>query len=383
MTQKKKILYVKNGDFEKGGVETFIYNHYQYLDKNLFKVDFIIHSDHPNLDSSEKKYYESNGSNVFYVPTRNRNLKKNIRDVNEIMRLNKYDIIHTHMGSSAGITLKQAKKNGIPIRIAHSHGTKPIGNFSTSKKLKLRMLELSKYVTRVYATEYAACSIDAGAYLFGKNNLSKVTQIKNAVDLKLFSFSNLNRKETRGELKLSKDKFVIGQIGRFDENKNQIFSLEILKKLVKDDKRFHLFFIGTGQTLEYVKNEVYKSNLLSNVTFMESTSEVYKYLSAMDVLLLPSYHEGLPLVTIEAQGTGLPILSSKNVSKEIKLSELVSFLDIEKIDCWVESIKKIAQKEDNSRKTDSKIMINSGYEISQSGKKLNQWYKNLLKGQEN
>ncbi|WP_448668171.1 glycosyltransferase [Aerococcus viridans] len=372
--KKVKILYVKNGNFVKGGVETFIKNHYEFIDKSKFQIDFLIHTDSPSQNMEEIEYFKQNGSNIFFVPTRNKSIRKHILAVDSILKRG-YNIIHTHTGPSAGLTLKQAKKNKIPIRIAHSHGTKPMGSSNYIEKLNWTILEGMKFMVRRYATDYFACSTDAGKYLFGKKNKEKVVLIKNAVDLSKFYFSDSLRQETRAKLNISENDFVIGQIGRFDENKNQTFSLDLLKKL--NNSNFVLLFVGDGKLLPKVKKEVENLGLKDNVIFIKKSSVINKILSGIDLLILPSKHEGLPLVTIEAQASNLPIIVSKNVSSEIKLNNNIYFTDLTQPHEWVKKIMIIYKNKSTDRKLRPTKLQENGYNIEDSGNRLNNLYLKL------
>lgn len=379
--KKTRILYVKNGNFKKGGVETFISNYYKELIKSNFEIDFLIHSDSPPEETSEIDFFKKNGSKIFYTPTRSNNILKHLKIVKLVLKNNHYDIVHAHTGSSAFLTLLQAQLQSVPIRIVHSHGTKQVGYVNKSIKniIGTKILDLSKMLLKFPATEYAACSNLAGEYLFGKNSQKRVNFIKNAIDAETFKFSKENREYNRTKFNVDEDTLLLGQIGRFDINKNQIFTLEILEKLLNEGIKVKLIFIGEGETLEDILFEINKRNLSSKIILIDKTDQVYKVMSAIDVLLLPSHHEGLPLVTIEAQANGLPTIVSDNVSDEVILSDFIKQLPLTDKEKWI-SVLKDKSFTKNIREQGRDVIIKSGYNIKENGVLLSNWYEELIKG---
>lgn len=357
-----KILYVKNGDFLNGGIEMFIRNNFQFLISRGFEIDFLIYRSSVNQngfdENNDLRYYKSVGSNIFITTNRRENLIKNIIDTNQILRKGNYDIVHAHMGASSFITLLQAKLAKVKCRIAHSHGSANYYSKNFFKRSYINFfLNIFKYFLPIVATDFLACSKYAGDFLFGKHSY---TVINNGIYTEKFKFNLKDRECIRKKLEISNEAILLVHIARFDKNKNQKFSIELLKELERYNK-YHLLFIGNGELLKECKN-ITNSYSLKNVTFISETNEVHKYLSAADIMLLPSYSEGFPLTVIESQTNGLLSFLSDTISSEVNITGLVNFFPLEEKIEWINQIINMTNSR-IPRENYAKVMYNAGYDI--------------------
>ena len=207
-------------------------------------------------------------------------------------------------------------------------------------------------------------------------NKNKVKILNNAIDTSKFSYNLEIRNKIREHEKLE-DKFVVGHVGRFVNQKNHSFLLKIFYEIHKADENSVLMLLGDGPLRESIKEEARDLGLENSVRFLGIKENVNEYMQAMDVFLLPSFYEGLPVVGVEAQTAGLRCIFSTNVTKEAKLTDNVEYLDLddgEKV--WAE----VALKSKNfDRKNTASIIIKKGFDIKYEAKKLEDYYLGLVK----
>ena len=338
------------------------------MDKNGMKIDIVV----PNEISKEyKSEFISNGSKVYFL-NRKKNLLKYFNDLCKLLKNEKYDIVHIHGNSSMMlIDVLPAVLAKIPVRIVHSHNT-------TCNHIFLH--KILNPVFRLCYTHGFACGQDAGKWLFGNQ---KFIELKNGIDTEKYMFNQTVRDEYRTKLNVG-NKTLIGHVGNFIEQKNHVFVIDIFSDLLKKNPNYILLLISDGDLMEQIKEKVKNLGISDSVIFLGKTSEVHKYLQAMDIFILPSLYEGLPVVLIEAQSAGLPCLVSDKVSAESNLTGTMQFISIDKTDIWVNAIEKIAvsiEKNDRSnicRENNIKISEHS-YDINKSAKFLKNYYTKFLK----
>lgn len=349
-------------NMQAGGLESFIMNVYRHIDRNEVQFDFLVHYNKHCFFDDEIEHL---GGKIYRFSVREDNrVFKYVRDLNRLFREHpEYKVIHGHMASLAFIYLYVAKKHKIPIRIIHSH------NSNTEKTMKgCCKLFLSKFAKKNANIRFS-CSEMAGKFLFDNENY-KV--IPNAIDIDKFRF-NLNvRQEMRGQLAVE-DKFVVGHIGRFNTQKNHMFLLDIFSEILKLKKDSVLLLIGAGETEAQVRNKVDLLRLGDAVRFLGVRSDVNKLYQAMDVFVLPSIFEGLPVVGIEAQAAGLPCVFSDTVTREAKITDLVTFESLNSsAKEWAECI--LHQATYKIRRDTSHDIIKAGYDINALAKVMENFY---------
>ena len=225
-----------------------------------------------------------------------------------------------------------------------------------------------------YATDYFACSYLAGEWLFGKNNIKngKVKVIHNAVNYDRFKYDEKIRKEIRKEFKIKDNELLFGNVGRFIVQKNHTFLIDIFKEIHKKNKNTKLILVGIGEKEEEIKEKVKRLDLDNFVIFAGFRKDVNKIMQAMDVFLLPSICEGLPIVGVEAQAAGIPSFASKDVvTSEAKISKVFNFISLDKkAEEWAD----IILNSDLTRKDTKDELKKAGYFIEDSAKELVDFY---------
>lgn len=354
-------------NMDRAGIETMLMNFYRNIDRNKVQFDFLCNKSKPGdydeeIQSLGGKIYLTPGLNPFKWFKYQRYMKKLFQKHPE------YKIIHCQNEAMGFPALYAAKKCGIPVRIAHSHNT------VTRKDFKWPIKILYKYLLKLVATDYVACSRAAGKYLFGKD----VKVINNAIDSPKFIYNEEKRKEIREKYKL-KGKFVIGHVGRFEPQKNHEFLIKLFNIYQKHDENACLLLIGTGSLEEHIKELVQKLNIQDKVIFTGNIPNVNELYQAMDMFILPSFHEGLPVVGVEAQFAGLPCVFSTKVTEETKFTKNVYYLSLrDDINIWCDLISRI-KKKNISRAA----VNNSTFDINLSKNNLINYYLKLVRGVKN
>lgn len=350
------------------GIETFIMNVYRNIDRNKVQFDFLVHNEKKEFYDDE---IEKLGGKIHRLTFKDdKNIFKYIRDLNNFFKNHKeYTIVHGHMQSMMPLYLLIAKINGVKIRIAHSHN----GNYE--KTIKGTILHIFSRFARLFSTHNFACSDVAGKYLFGKNSYDI---IYNAIDIDKFVFDGKVREEVRKKMCVE-NKFVIGHIGRFELQKNHRYLLKIMESL-RDRKDIVLWLIGEGKLESDVKEYIVSNNLEEQVIILGLRNDVHKLYQAMDLFLLPSLYEGLPVVGIESQISGLNCIFSNNITSELKKTSKVEYIGIsnEELQLWSESIIAVINNDDSmNRKINIKDFecFNIKFIANDLAKRYNQFNK--------
>ena len=354
----------------KGGVESVVFNYYNFIDKSKFQFDLIIHSDSPYEIPDDIVQL---GCKVYKVPPY-KYLFSYIKALKHIFQTGNYEIVHSHMSTISVFTLFAAKMANIPVRIAHSHVTAGKGKGEFLRNIFKYILRL---FSKLFPTHLFACSEYAGRWMFGNKAFEegKITIINNAIDYKKFIYNKKIREKIRNSLNL-KDEFVVGSVGRFMPQKNHDFLIDIFYDVFKKNNKSALLLIGDGELRTHIEGKVKRLNLQDNVFFLGVRDDVNELFQAMDVFVLPSLYEGLGMVAVEAQVSGLPTIVSNRLPNEVKLLNLIEFLDLnEKSEKWAESIlsKRCFERLDISNEANIKK-----FSVSDEVKKLEAIYHNLI-----
>ena len=365
-----RVLHCLDG-LDRGGIETMLMNIFRNLDKHKVQFDFLLTN--PNHCEYEDEVI-NNGGRVYRIPRLTYFTPwVYINGLEFFFNQHKdeWKIVHSHSTAKSALPLKIAKKYGVPVRIAHSHINK--------SETKLRaILEWSmRQILPHVVTHKFACSDDAAYYLFGKN-IADVHIIKNAIDVEKFRFSTEVREKVRESLGVTDNDFVIGNIGRFMTQKNHKFVIEVFNLITRERPTSKLILIGEGPLENEIRSQVSELGLASKVIITGSVSNVNEYLQAMDVLLFPSLYEGLGMVLIEAQSAGIDCFASEyNVPSEADVTGLVKFLPLsDNAGYWAKTI--IATDLNKDRLKYNKVVKNSGYDIIENAKRIQNFYLNCL-----
>ena len=354
------------GKWLGGGVESVVMNYYRHIDRTKIQFDFICDKDSTNIPYDE---IEQLGGRVILVPPYQKVFEYQ-KELIKIFKDNNYKIVHSHINTLSVFPLRAAKKAGVPIRIAHSHST-------TNKKewKKDLVKQVLRPFSKVYATDYMCCSELAGRWLFGNKEYDKgnVYLLNNAIDLDKFKYDEKIRKEKRKELNIKDDTLVIGHVGRFVEQKNHRFLIDIFNEVHKQKENSILLLVGQGPLMEEMKEKVKTLGIEDSVKFLGQRNDVNELYQAFDVFCLPSLYEGLPVVGVEAQATGLLCIFSDDMTKETKVLDTTEFLSLnQSVEEWANDIVKKQSK--YKRKDVKNIIADNNFDIIFESKKLENKY---------
>ena len=360
------------GFVAEGGVESMVMSYYRNIDKAKVQFDFLVECTSKIINKEE---IEKMGGKIIIIPSM-KNIFKYEKQLKSIFKENNYDIVHAQKSTLNIFPLYAAKKAGIKVRISHSH--------STSNKIEWKrniIKNILRPFSKLYATDYFACSELAGRYLFGNKTFDqgKVTIINNAIDINKFKFNEEFRSQIRKKYNIE-NKFVIGHIGRFVTQKNHSFLIDIFYEYQMINPNSCLLLIGDGPLFNEIKDKVNKLNINDKVIFVGSCFDTEKYYSAMDLFLLPSLYEGLPVVGVEAQINGINCLFSDTITKEIKVTDNANFLSLKNSSKeWALEINKTKEKDLNDRELNSDLFVNSKYDIKNEASNLLELYNTMMK----
>lgn len=357
------------GKWLGGGVESVVMNYYRHIDRTKIQFDFLCDEDSTNIPYEE---IEQLGGRVILIPPYQKVFKYQ-KELIRIFKENNYKIVHSHINTLSVFPLRAAKKAGVKVRIAHSHST------TNKKEWKKNLLkQILRPFSKVYATDYMCCSELAGRWLFGDKayDSGKVYLLNNAIDLDKFKYNESLRKEKRKELGISDDTLVIGHIGRFVAQKNHDYLIDIFNEVLKKNNNSILLLVGQGPLMEEIKNKVKELKLNDSVRFLGQRNDVNELYQAFDVFCLPSLYEGLPVVGVEAQASGLLCILSNAMTKETKVLDITKFISLNNTPKdWADSILDDVKK--YKRIDTSKEMTSKNFNIKEEAKKLEKYYLNL------
>lgn len=366
----KRILEILADPVSVGGEESFVSNVLNNINYENMSIDVMSPYSCENANAISMFNQERNKLFFLNVPYKGNVLKSDIyHPAVAFLKSSSYDAVHIHSCNTSALAIMAfaAKKAGIKRVIVHSHNT------GTKKDLKYYALKaLFEPLLLSSANDFCACSPVAGEWKFTKNICkNKLIVLKNGIDTELFKIYNVKREEYRTRLGFSDTSLVIGHVGRFAEQKNHGFIIDIFAELHKKDDRYRLLLIGDGELKESIQTKVENAGLTDFFVFTGNVNNVQDYMQAMDLFLLPSMFEGFGIVGIEAQACGLPCIFSTGVPYEAKLTDNVEFVSLEDKDKWIKTIEGMISSPKSNNTEQIRI---AGYDIKQTAKMMKDIY---------
>lgn len=351
----------------RGGAETMVMNYYRNIDRTKVQFDFLVHREEKGVYEDE---IEELGGKIYRMPPiypqNFLTYKKLIREF--LKNHPEYRIIHSHMSELGYFVFKEAKKQGVPTIICHAH------NNPHGWDIKMIFRTYFKHMMRPYITHMFMCGEESGSWLFGKKNRSKFIQLNNAIDSKKFIYNENTSAQVKKELGITNE-FVIGHVGRFNEQKNHNKLIEIFYEICKINPNSKLVLVGEGVLENKTKEKVNSLNLDDKVLFLGGRSDVYRIMQAFDIFLFPSLFEGLPVSMVEAQAAGLQCFISNSIPKQCIITNNVISFDLSLPNC--EIAKLIINRHKNySRLNTYQNIVDAGFDIKSNAKQLEEFYFN-------
>lgn len=354
----------------RGGAETMLMNYYRQMDREQVQFDFLL--TYQGISDYEKEILELGGKVFHITPCTLHTFGQYKKDIANFLTVHpQYRIVHSHNSSKSAIPLGIAKKCGVPIRISHSHNMFLANPFSPKECMR----KLLRNPLKKVSTHNFACSKEAGIWLYGEKywKEGKVKIVKNAIDLECFAYMPETRERMRQQFGL-KDSYVVGHVGRFAPQKNHDFLIDIFAEIKKKKKEAVLLLVGEGELRSEIEEKVRHLGLSDSVIFTGVRKDVPELMQMMDVFVMPSLFEGLGIVLIEAQTTGLPCFASEGVvAQEAKVTELLNFYSLEhKAEEWATEILKKSVLYTRTSRVGQ--VTKKGYDSKEAAKKLQEFY---------
>lgn len=368
------VLYVYATLRQRNGVTAVVMNYLRHLPKDGLHVDLLVHSD---SEPAMVDLARSLGAEVFFMPKLG---LKSFRRFTSFLRGffagRPYDIVHSHFNQVDAFLFPAARAHGVRHCISHSHNTK----LSDYPLRALRNRLLCWNIAR-NADTLAACSEAAGIALFGPSFASspKKLIVRNGVDVAKFAFNPAAREKIRREFRVGPDEILLGHVGSFRPQKNHAFLLRLFDRLCKESARYKLLMAGDGPRLEEMRRMASELHLADKTLFAGSRTDVSDLFSAMDLFLLPSFYEGLPVTGIEAQASGLECLFADTVTREADLTG-VTFLPLgPDPQNWISAIRSAPARRHPEF---AGLVSGAGYDIGAEAMKLAAFYRGHAPGTE-
>ena len=335
-----------------GGAETFLMKIFRVLDKNKYMIDFIV-SDNGFYDNEVREC----GGKIYKIPMRTKNLIGAMFGIKKIVKKNNYKVVLKLSSTPiATLDLLAAKLGGANLLAVRSC------NAYAEENIFYRILNtlLRPLFNRIVNIKIAPSKL-AGEFTFGKKSVEngEVIFLNNAIDLNIFRYDSNHKKKLMEEFNIEK-KTVYGHIGRFSNQKNHKFLIEIFEKIYLKDPQSVLLLVGEGELKENILQEVKRRKLEKNVIFTGIRTDIPKILSVIDVFIFPSFYEGMPNTVIEAQAIGLNCIVSDTITKQANITGLVKYLSLNlEAEKWADE----CLKAEKIHKTTKEDFIKSGYSI--------------------
>lgn len=366
----KRVLQIMGG-LNRGGLETFVMNMYRAIDRNVVQFDFLVNSRGDYAEEIEKL-----GGRIFVLPARNQGLRASIKASEDFFKRHatEYAACHLHVSSLSSIgVLEIAKKYNIPIRIIHAHSS------SISKSIKYRWIHVllhyyHKLKVKSLATHYYGCSDKALDWLFnGTGVRDKAVLIYNGIAVDDYTYNCVIDGDVRHELKIPRDAFVLGHVGRFIPLKNHQFIIDIFLELHRRLQNSYLFLVGDGETRSAITQKVKDNNIDNSVVFLGVRNDVNRILQSVDCFVMPSWFEGLPVSLVEAQAAGSFVVASDTISKDSKLTSDFVFVSIkDSPKQWADII--LNNAFNYKRPNNSQLLKTAGFDSISTAKLLTKVY---------
>lgn len=344
-----------------GGAETFLMKIYRKLDKTQYQMDFAVGIENAGAYDDE---ILSMGGKIFHISPKSSGLLKNFNSIKQLVKKKQYKyVLRVSQNSMSALELLAAKFGGAKITAFRSSNSDSV---SGNKKEKM-VHSISKFMPHLFANVKIAPSTEAAEFMFGKDCVKKgkAKILHNGIDLTYYKYDEQARAEIRKEFHIE-NKFLVGHIGRFNQQKNHNFLIDIFNEIEKIRNDSILLLVGKGELESQIRKKISEFGLTEKVIFTGIRSDIPALLSAMDVFVFPSLYEGMPNTVVEAQATGLPCVISDKITREAQLTELIHYKSL-KASCedWARTTLSF---KDRDRTPYPQIVKDKGYDINDTAK---------------
>lgn len=364
---------VIGGPILSGGKKNLIMEYFRHIDKTEVQMDIICNDDSNAIPTEE---IESLGGRVFIVPSF-KNLTGHTKALFKLFKRENYDVVHAYNSTMNLFPMYAAQRAGVHVRISESLSMAAPGEKKTYIKLMLKRL------SRSFCNYYMACGEDCGVFQFGQKAMDegKIAIFKTAINTEFNRYQPELREKTRKEFGWE-NKVVYGFIGRFEHQKNPIFLIDVMSEIKKRQDNAQFVIIGAGDLEDKMKERIKEAGIESSMSWLGRREDIQQFYNAFDAFLLPSRYEGLPVVGLESQSCGLPMIFSTAVTPEASACELGYFIDLKDgASAWAEKIIPIVKENMPNRRSHAKEVAEAGFDSKTEAAKMLAFYKNAIEEQ--
>ena len=366
----KNILVIVDG-LDRGGIASVVLNISKELETRGYRFDYVCYNLPPE---NMVRMLHKNKSKIFVIDSVSKsNPFKYIKAISNIVKENgEYSAIHAHTSSFIWLACYAAKKEGIDVRVGHAHGSK---NLLRNSLLSKTLFYLFRFINRKYCTNMLTCSKKSGEFTFGKG----FEFIPNFVDPNNYTeLTKQQRNKYYESFNIPVGKKILGFVGYIGREKNTKFLIPVIKKLIEEGNDSYLILAGLGDGFEEISKLIEKEKLDERVKMLGQRKDVNELLHFFDVLLMPSFSEGMSIALLEAQICSTPCVVSIGVPETNDIGAGL-FHICEKYDVreWCETIKKVLLTEKVvTRREIEGVLNNKGYDMTSVGNRISQIYSN-------
>ena len=370
MTEKKYRILEVCVDLDGGGIDRYLYNYCTRISDIQFDFAAV-----ENKDGMLEKPLRNHGCNIYHVPRITKGVIANLKALKNIMSAHKYDAVHVHLGHFSCLALLCALVCGVKVRVVHAHIA-----FVPETMAQRMVRRILTPITKMLATDLAACGVDAAKWVWGNTTYNKGQVIvhNNAIKTDIYKFNNAERIRVREEFGLANNQILVGHVGRISDQKNQLRLVNIFKAILNKKPNSVLIIVGFFDESYGLREEIKRLGIQNNVRLLGVRDDIPSILNAMDVFVFPSKYEGLPFTLIETQCNGLPCVSADTVSSLVKVSHAVEFLSLADSDeKWAAKAIELSKAPHDAYCQQD--IIKAGYDLDTEAQKLHNYYIERIK----
>ncbi len=371
MNKRIKVIEYLEGSLSDGGAETLVKDYCLLLNKDEFEpyvlVDFVLpeSANYRRLKESPTRIISLYPRYSFFW----RGINKFFRDsyinwkLKKVIRKIKPDVLHIHLAALKRVERIMNELEG--VRLLYTCHNEPWFYFDNMPNEE----KAAKVLIKEKGLRLIALREDMAVTLNKKFNVDNTVVIKNGINFDRFRKLNKTRERMRKELGIGERAFLIGHIGRFNEQKNHSFLIDVFASVKKKRDDAVLLLVGNGEAEGKIREKINSLNLSSSVVIISNREDIPEILNALDTFVFPSLFEGLGIVLVEAQSVGLKCVISDTINEEVYLSNLVIPLSLnDPLEKWRDAIL------DKERRSDYPNRIDE-YDMNKEIKKLERLYK--------
>ena len=355
-----------------GGLEKIVVDFYNHIDTSEFELEFLLQGPE-DVDFSEHFKKLCRNKIVFHrIPKLRPHIKQALKEWDIFFKENahRYDILWSNQNALSHLEfLKLAKKYGIEKRIVHAH-------CAQAEHFHRIIHPINRLFVGKYATDFWACGTEALNHFYHGKEREKALVIHNAIEVEKFLYNQEMQAQLRKEYHIPEDCLVVGQVSRlYEKQKNQSFCVKVFSEIVKKEPNSRLVFIGRGDT-SFLLNLAEQYGVADKVIFTGLKTNIGEMLNLLDVFFFPSNFEGLPIVLIEAQANGLPVVTASHLPDAKILENFDNQLSLtNSLEEWADKILSVRYSRELDNEKVKNQIVEADYEIESATRNLEELFK--------